>query len=339
MEINQIQTNAFKKAKLKTKIDKIVKYIFAFLAFLCSSVVIFIIIFVLIKGIEPFIVPDGSGLKQDFNLFFINNRWTYDGQGGMIFLALSTLYTTLLSLIISVPTSIFTALFVVKICPKKLKEILKTAIQILSSIPSVIFGLFGMGVINPIVKNLANLLGTQTFGGNSILSGIIVLAFMSIPTMTLVSITSIEAVDNNLFKASLALGASKEQTNYKIVLKASQSGIFAGIILGIGRALGEATAIQMVIGNGGSGMDFINPFNIYATLTTTMLNGIGEASGIGYNVRFSLGIVLMIIIVLTNVLLNYIKDLSTRIERKKKHDYFKFFRNIKIYFEAYKHEK
>lgn len=336
MGINKIQENALKKANKKTKIDNLVKFIFAFLAFLCSSVVIFIVSFVIVKGIQPFFVPDGAGLTQSFSAFFQNNRWTYDGTGGMGYLALATIFTTLCSLIISAPTSIFTALFVVKICPKKLKEIIKSAIQILSSIPSVIFGLFGMGVINPIVKNFANVFGTQTFGGNSVLSGIVVLAFMSIPTITLVSITSIEAVDNNLYKASLALGASKEQTNYKIVLKASQSGIFAGIILGIGRALGEATAIQMVIGNGGSGLDFINPFNIYSTLTTTMLAGIGEASGIGYDVRFSLGIVLMLIIVTTNILLNYLKDVMTRIEPKKKRDYFKFFKDIKIYYEAYK---
>ena len=339
METNRIQENALKKANTKTKIDKLVKFIFAFLAFLCASVVIFIVVFVIAKGVQPFFVPDGNGLTQSFSAFFVNNRWTYDGQGGMGFIALATIFTTLLSLIISVPTSIFTALFVVKICPKRLKELIKTAIQILSSIPSVIFGLFGMGVINPIVKNFASVLGSQTFGCNSVLSGVIVLAFMSIPTITLVSITSIEAVDNNLYKASLALGASKEQTNYKIVLKASQSGIFAGIILGIGRALGEATAIQMVIGNGGSGMDFINPFNIYSTLTTTMLTGIGEATGIGYDVRFSLGIVLMLIIVVTNVGLNYLKDVMTRIEPKKKHDFMKPFRTLKIYYEAYKNEK
>lgn len=336
MGLERIQENALKKANKKTKIDNLVKLVFAFLALLCASVVIFIVVFVLIKGIQPFIIPDGAGAIQSFGAFFTNNRRTYDGNGGMGYLALATMYTTLLSLIISVPTSIFTALFVVKICPKKLKEIIKSAIQILSSIPSVIFGLFGMGVINPLVKNFASALGSQTFGGNSVLSGVIVLAFMSIPTITLVSITSIEAVDNNLYKASLALGASKKQTNYKIVLKAAQSGIFAGIILGIGRALGEATAIQMVIGNGGSGMDFVNPFNIYATLTTTMLSGIGEASGIGYDVRFSLGIVLMLIIVFTNVILNYIKEVMTRIEPKKKRDYFKFFKDIKIYYEAYK---
>lgn len=337
MERGLIQEQALKKANKKAKVDNIVKFIFAFLALLCSSVVIFIIVFVLIKGIQPFIVPDGTGSIQNIGLFFTNNRWTYDGNGGMGYIALATIYSTFLSLIISVPTSIFCGLFVVKICPKRIKEIIKTAIQILASIPSVIFGLFGMGVINPIVKNFASLFGSQTFGGSSVLSGILILAFMSIPTITLISITSMEAVNNNLYKVSIALGASKEQTNYKIILKASQSGIFAGVILGVGRALGEATAIQMVIGNGGTSFDFINPFNIYSTLTTTMLTGIGEASGIGYDVRFSLGIVLMIIIVVTNLFLNYLKDALTNNEKKPSRIK-SLLKNIKIYYESYKNE-
>lgn len=338
MENNLIQENALNKANAKTKMDVIVKSIFAFLAFVYASVIIFIVAFVLFKGIEPFVKTYPSGGKQDIGLFFTNERWTYDGTGGMSFLALATMYVSSLSLIVSVPTSIFTALFIVKICPKAFKEIIKTAVQILASIPSVIFGLFEMGVINPLVKNFANAMGTQTFGGNSVLSGVFVLAFMSIPTITLVSITAMEAVDNNLYKASLALGASTEQTNYKITFKAAQSGVFAGIILGIGRALGEATEIQMVIGNGGSGFDFVNPFNIYATLTTKMLTGIGEASGLGYDVRFSLGVVLMIIIIITKVLLNFIKDEMTRIEPRKKIDWLKPFRHLKVYYEAYKNE-
>lgn len=335
MEDNHFQIDILKKAKFKTKIDLIVKLIFAFLAIVCSCVVIFIVIFIFIKGIEPFIVPDGNGATQDIGLFFSNPNWLYDGTGGMAYMLLATIFITFLSLIISIPTSIFCSLFIVKICPRFLKEIFKTGIQILASIPSVVFGLFGMGVLKPIVKEIASLFNMQTFGGSSVLTGVLVLAFMSIPTITLVSITSIEAVDNNLSKASLALGASNQQTNYKIVLKAAESGIFAGAILGIGRALGEATAIQMVIGNGGVGFDFLNIFNIYRTLTTTMLTGIGEATGIKYNIRFSLGIVLIVLIVITNLLLNALKNYMTRVETPVKKNRRNYFKDLKIYFEAY----
>ena len=341
MKSNNIQQNALKKANFKTKIDLLVKFIFAFLALICACVVIFIVIFILVKGIQPFIIPDGNGATQNVSDFFLNPNWLYDGTGGMSYMMLATIYVTLLSLIISVPTSIFCGLFIVKVCPKSIKEILKTGVQILASIPSVIFGLFGMGVLKPIVKGFANAVGMQTFGGSSVLTGVLVLAFMTIPTITLVSITSMEAVDINLSKASLALGASNQQTNYKIVLKASQSGIFAGTILGIGRALGEATALQMVIGNGGVGWDLLNVFNIYRTLTTTMLAGIGEATGIKYDIRFSLGIVLIIVIVVTNILLNLLKNYMTRIDKGEPKDKNKIgiIKNIKIYLEAYVHAK
>lgn len=304
-------------AERKKKIDVVVKIIFLILAIICSSVVVFITIFLLVKGLLPFF-QDENGNFQSLSAYFTKSRWTYDGNGGAMYLVLTTIYSTLLSLVISIPTSVFTALFIVKIVPKKLKEILKTFIEILSSIPSVIFGLFGMGVITPIIYKFSNSLNISSYGGKSLLSAIIVLAIMSIPTMTLVSITSLESVDINLDKASLALGASRQQTNYKIVLKAATSGIFAGIILGVGRALGEATAIQMVIGNNSSGLKWWNIFEIGNTLTSAMLNGIGEASGFGYNIRFSLGLTLMIIIIFTNLILNFARNKIVNKGEKKK---------------------
>lgn len=306
--MSDFENLAIKKAIRKERLDSFVRSVFLFIALICASVVIFILIFVLYKGLIPFFKTYEGGTSQSAKDFFTNSRWKYDGTGGAMFLMLTTLISTLISLIISVPTSIFSALFIAKIAPKKTKEALKTGIEILSSVPSVIFGLFGLGVIAPIIRDFAWGLGQQTAGGKSILTASIVLALMSIPTITLVSITSIEGVDTNLEKASLALGASKQQTNYKIVLKAASSGIFAGIILGTGRALGEATAVQMVIGNDTNGLSIFNIFNGGSTLTSAMLIGIGEASGIGYDVRFSIGIVLMVVIILTNTLLNWTKS-------------------------------
>lgn len=299
------KNNIYERKRL---LDKVVKYFFLFLALLCASFVIFIAVFITYKGIYPFFhnysLIEGNYIHQDIGQFFTNPRWLYDGMGGMPFLLLTTLYTTLLSLVISVPTSIFTALLLVRIVPKFLKSILQSAVDLLASIPSVIYGLFGTGVICPIVASL----GIETFGGRSILSGVIVLAMMSIPTMTTLSTNAMEAVDKKLIQSSIALGASKAQTNFKIVIGTATSGIFAGIILGIGRALGEATAIQMVIGNNSLGTSFYNVFAPGNTLTSAMLAGIGEAAGIGYDVRFSLGLVLIIVILIVSSLLSAIKQ-------------------------------
>lgn len=309
---NQLSRNKLdNKNKRKIVGDKILHAILFFLLLLASSIIIISVIFIIIKGVQPFIYnygTDGEILKQDIIAFFTSSRWTYNGMGGVPFLVLTTLYVVLLSLIISVPTSIFAALFIAKIAPKGLSLVIRSAVDLLASIPSVIFGLFGMGIICPMVREIAEAFGTQTYGGSSILSAAIVIAIMSIPTITTLSISAINAVPQSQINGSLALGASKAQTNLRVILKGAKSGIFAGIILGIGRALGEATAIQMVIGNTSEGSGFYNIFMPGSTIASSMLSGIGEASGLGYDVRFSLGIVLMLIIIITNLILNAIKN-------------------------------
>lgn len=305
-----------RKAENKRRIDIVVKGVFFLLAAVCASIIIFIVVFILVKGIQPFVKDytstDGRGTigRQDFGSFITSTTWNGgEFNHGAGYLVVNTLYSTVLSLIFSIPISIFTALLITRIAPKPLAAVFQTGIELLASIPSVIYGLFGMGIITVIVKAIASAFGLQTYGGSSLLSGVLVLAIMSIPTMTSMSITAMKAVDPNLIKASLALGASKSQTDFKIVIKDAQSGIFAGIILGIGRALGEATAIQMVIGNSMSGIVF-NPFDISATLTTQMLMGMGEATvgTMGYDIRFSAGILLMLVILIVDIALNTIND-------------------------------
>ena len=130
---------------------------------------------------------------------------------------------------------------------------------------------------------------------------------MIIPTITMVSVTAINAVKQDQVNGALALGASVTQANFKVVLTGAKSGIFSGIILGVGRALGEATAVSMVIGNAGSGPNF-NLFATSRTLTSTMLLGIHETSGLDYDIRFSVGVILIVFILLTNILLNLVKN-------------------------------
>ncbi|NLJ18707.1 ABC transporter permease subunit, partial [Globicatella sulfidifaciens] len=152
----------------------------------------------------------------------------------------------------------------------------------------------------------SNLFNYSTFGGRSNMAVILLLAIMIMPTITIISINAIEAVDENLEKASLALGASETQTHFKVVLISAKSGIFAGLILGLSRAFGEATAVSLVAGNKMYGPSF-NPFDITRTMTSTMMIGMNETTGLDYDVRFSVGIVLLITVFLSNFAINYVK--------------------------------
>ena len=156
------------------------------------------------------------------------------------------------------------------------------------------------------VYNFANLIGIQSKGGNSVMATVLVLALMTLPTITAISEVSIRSVGKEIEHGSLALGATKTQTNFKVILASAKSGIFASAVLGIGRALGEATAVSLVAGNAKSGPTLAF-FETTSTLTSTMLEGLKETTGIDYDIRFSVGIVLMVVILLTNIILNYIK--------------------------------
>ncbi len=296
-------------SKNKTIIDKIFMIIFLLIAILASSSIIFIVVFILKNGIQPFVktypVNDFGMTKANFWDFISKTSWT-ESTYGILGALINTIYVTLIATLIALPVSVLTSLFIVRIAPRWLSIFVNNVVEILAAIPSIIFGLFGMGVINPIVKSLANAFGLQTAGGMSNLSTILVLVIMMLPTITMLSVTSMKAVKSTTIQASLALGASKTQTDFKIVISGAKSGIFAALILGIGRALGEATAVSMVCGNAITGPNF-GLFSITRTLTSTMMLGLHESSGLDYDIRFSVGIVLIVIILITNIGLNAIK--------------------------------
>lgn len=305
------------KMRKKTRNDKIVSKAFLILALISASFIVIIVLFILIRGMTPFFKKyevNGEYHSVSFWRFLFGNEWFVSPNVyGVGFVIINTFYVTILSLILAVPMSILTALFIDRIAPKVLAKILSTSVELLASIPSVIYGVFGMGIITSMVKGIANVFNIQTAGGSSILSMVIVLALMIYPTITTVSVTAIHAVKKNMVEGSLALGASKTQTNFKVVLTSAKSGIFAGVILGVGRALGEATAVSMVCTTAGSGPNF-NIFKNTRTLTTTILNGIHETQGMDYDIRFSVGIILIVVILITNLLLNLIKKRIGRLE-------------------------
>lgn len=286
----------------KLKKDKRMRALFFLAALLSSSVIAIIVLFISMKGITPFL--DGD---VDFVSFLFGTTWRKDqGVYGVGFIIINTLLSSFGALLLAFPISTLTALFITKIAPKKLSKLMETVIELLASIPSVVYGVFAAGTITVLVTQLASLFGIVTAGGSSLLAVILLLAIMIFPTITSLAITSIKAVDHDIELGSLALGATKTQTNFKVVLTSAKSGIFAGAILGLGRAFGEATAVAMVAGNKMFGPTF-NLFDTTRTLTTTMLSGLKETTGLDYDIRFSAGLVLMVVILLSNLLLNLVK--------------------------------
>lgn len=306
--IQSLQLKLNKKKKMK---DRMVKTILLIFTLLSSSFIFVVAGTILIKGVTPFIT-ENSGLGRVPLLSFLTGDTWLIGEAfnsnlySVGFIILSTLMIALLSLVISFPIGVLTALFIAKVAPNKLANTLRTVIELLASIPSIIYGLFGSGIILSFVYNLSAAFGYQSKGGNSMLASILVLSMMTIPTITSISEVAIRSVDKKLEEGSLALGASKTQTHFKVVLFAAKSGIFTSAILGIGRALGEATAVSLVAGGRRSGFSF-NLLDTTSTLTTIMLEGMKETTGLDYDIRFSVGIVLIVVIILTNLILNWIK--------------------------------
>ena len=302
-----MENNIVKKSSLKRKtlIDKFFKCFFMSVCILCSAIIVMIVAFIVIKGVEPFFkeyLINGQIYKLSFTEFIFGNKWNFaPNHYGAGYIILNTVYITILALLIAVPISILTALFIVRIAPKKIRKGFQIVIELLASVPSIIYGLFGQAYLTKIVMNISSVFGIQTLGGQSVITTALVLGMMIFPTITMVSINSIQAVKNELI-----LGSSKTQTNFKVVLKGAKNGIFSGIILGVGRALGEATAVSKVCGNAQVGPTF-SLFDTTSTITTTILSGFNEASGMAYDVKFSLGVVLILIIISTNLLLNFVK--------------------------------
>jgi phosphate transport system permease protein len=306
-----------KTNQAKKWIDQLVEKILFFMALLSASFIVMVVLVIIERGLSPFF-SNNDGLGSVNLLRFLTGIVYLDGPTfasnayGIGYLIISTLYIALLSLLLAMPVSIFSALFIAKIAPKRLGNTLRTVTEILAAIPSIVYGLFGAGVILDLVYNLSLVVGFQSSAGFSVLSTVIVLAIMIIPTMTVIAEVAIRSVQKELIQGSLALGATPTQTNFKVVLASAKSGIFTAAILGVGRALGEATAVSLVAGSRRSGISFAL-FETTATLTSTMLQGMKETVGLDYTIRFSRGLVLMVIILMVNFILNFVKSKVGRV--------------------------
>ena len=230
-------------------------------------------------------------------------------QFGIAYIILSSIVGTALSVLLGVPIGLMTAVFLTEVSGKKMAAVVEPAVELLAAIPSVIYGLVGMMVLNPAMYSLEKMIfagsGTHQFtGGANLLSAIIVLAIMILPTVISVSASSLRAVPGSMRAASLALGASKMQTIFRVTIPAAKSGILTGVVLGIGRALGEAMAINMVAGGS---VNLPLPFNSVRFLTTQLVSEMGYAEGTHRQVLFTVGLVLYLFILVVNLALQKLR--------------------------------
>lgn len=290
--------------------ETIAKYIFLFTAIIAVVSVLAITLYMILKG-APAIIEIGA---PDLLFGTVWKPTASEAYFGILYIILSSVVGTFGAVVIGVPVGLLTAVFLTDItCNTKsgrnISKILSSAVELLAAIPSVIYGLIGLMVLNPLMYKVEKAIFTgkndhQFTGGANLLSAIIVLAIMILPTVINVSTSSIKAVPDSLRHASLALGASKLQTIFKVVIPAAKSGIMTGVVLGIGRALGEAMAINMVAGGA---VNIPLPFNSVRFLTTQLVSEMSYASGLHRQVLFTVGLVLYIFVMVINLMLAKLK--------------------------------
>ena len=290
--------------------EKIARYIFLVCAILAVVSVIAITLYMIMKGAPAFFKVGALDL-------IFGTVWKPTAEVpayGIGFIILSSIVGTFGAVIIGVPVALLTAAYLTEIANPKVSKVIQHAVELLAAIPSVIYGLLGLMILNPFMYKLEKLFfdGSKTHqftGGANLISAVIVLAIMILPTVINVSTSSIKAVPDSLKSASLALGATRLQTIFKVIIPAAKSGIMTGVVLGIGRALGEAMAINMVAGGS---VNFPLPFNSVRFLTTQLVSEMSYAEGTHRQVLFTVGLVLYSFIMGINLILTVLRKRGER---------------------------
>ena len=255
-----------------------------------------------VLAITVYLVLSGLPAIREIGLwnFLFGKEWAStaaDPRFGILPFLLSSVYGTAGAILLGVPVGFLTAVYLAKAAPPKLRAALSGAVSLLAGIPSVVYGLVGMMVLVPGIRKLFHLPD-----GASLLAGILVLAVMILPSIIKVSVTALEAVPPEYEDASLALGATKEETWFRVSVPAARSGIAAAVVLGVGRALGEAMAVIMVSGNA---PNMPSLFESVRFLTTAVASEMSYASGLQRQALFSIALVLYLFILLINAALNF----------------------------------
>lgn len=274
--------------------EKIIHGIFLLLGLLSVGCVLLITIYLVISGIPAI---HKIGLRD----FLFGTKWAStaaEPKYGILPFILTSIYGTLGAIIIGVPIGFMTAVYLSKLAGKRVKSIMQSAVSLLAGIPSVVFGLVGMLVLTPGIRSIFHVPD-----GASLLAAIIVLAIMILPSIIKMSITALDAVPKEYEDASLALGATPIETYFRVSVPAAKSGIAAAVVLGVGRAIGEAMAVMMVAGNVPNMPDSL--FQSVRFLTTAVSSEMAYSSGLQQQALFSIALILFLFIMLINATLNF----------------------------------
>ena len=283
-----------KKIKRIGKMLELVMHsIFLVLGLITVGCVLLITVYLVISGIPAIrrigLVP-----------FLFNKTWASTAATpsfGILPFILTSIYGTAGAILLGVPVGFFTAVYLAKMAKPSVRAIMQSAVSMLSGIPSVVYGLVGMLILVPGIRRLFNVPD-----GSSLLAAIIVLSIMILPSIIKVSVTALEAVPKEYEDASLALGATPVETYFRVSVPAAKSGIAAAVVLGVGRAIGEAMAVMMVSGNV---PNMPSLFQSVRFLTTAVASEMSYSSGLQQQALFSIALVLFLFIMLINAALNF----------------------------------
>ena len=277
------------------KVETIVHGIFLIMGLVTIACVLMITVYLIIAGIPAI---KEIGLID----FLFGKEWAStaaEPQFGILPFILTSIYGTAGAMVIGVPVGFMTAVFTAKVAPFNVRTIIEEAVSLLAGIPSVVYGLVGMLILVPGIRKIFDMPD-----GASLLAAIIVLAIMTLPSIVSVSLTALEAVPKEYEEASLALGATEIETYFKVSVPAAKSGIAAAVVLGVGRAIGEAMAVMMVSGNAPNMPDSI--FQSVRFLTTAVASEMSYSSGLQRQALFSIALVLFLFIMMINAALNFL---------------------------------
>ncbi len=280
--------------KSKQKIlETVIHGVFLLLGLVTVAAVLLITVYLIVAGIPAI---REIGLIQ----FLFGKEWkstASEPQFGILPFILTSVYGTAGAILLGTPIGFFTAVYLSKVAPEKVRTTVGSAVSLLAGIPSVVYGLVGMIVLVPAIGKLF-----RVPDGASLLAAIIVLAIMVLPSIIKVSMNALEAVPPEYEEASLALGATPIETYFKVSVPAAKSGITAAVVLGVGRAIGEAMAVMMVSGNV---PNMPSLFQSVRFLTTAVASEMSYASGLQRQALFSIALVLFLFIMLINATLNF----------------------------------
>ena len=280
--------------KRKKLLETIVHGIFLIRGLITVGCVLLITVYLVISGI-PAIRKIGL---FDFLFGKVWASTAKEPKYGILPFILTSIYGTAGAILLGVPIGFLTAVYLAKIAPKRVRSTMAQAVSMLAGIPSVVYGLVGMMVLVPGIRIIFHIPD-----GASLLAAIIVLAIMILPSIIKMSITALEAVPKEYEEASLALGATPEETYFRVSVPAARSGIAAAVVMGVGRAIGEAMAVMMVAGGAANLPNSL--FQSVCFLTTAVAKEMGYSSGLQQQALYSIALVLFLFIMLINAALNF----------------------------------